>query len=101
MIRIRLLLFYAIDVESLTSKDHFIKIGITRRTIKERYFKTGCGNKYLHKTVIVETNLPLYKAWQQEQQLLLELKEYQYFPNIDFDEKQNALNQNMKYSNGY
>lgn len=80
-------IFYALEIESLTTKDHFIKIGITSRSIKERYAKSGCGDKYLQKTTISEIQLPLYDAWKLEQRLLTELTEYQYFPNIDFDGK--------------
>lgn len=71
-------------VEMTGKTDNFIKVGITKRTIKERFAVSGLGDKYFDKRIVHELSLPLYDAWLLEQKILKDLKEYQYFPNYKF-----------------
>ena len=72
-------------VEMTGKSDHFIKVGITKRTIKERFAVSGLGDKYFNKRIIHELSIPLYDAWLLEQKILEDLREeYQYFPNYKF-----------------
>ncbi len=82
-------ILYVIEMKG--SKEHFIKVGITKRTIKERYSCTGMGDKYFSKNIIHEIPLTLYNAWVLEQQILNELKDYQYFPNYKFNGQTECL----------
>lgn len=78
-------------IEMVGKSDHFIKVGITKRTIKERYAIAGMGDKYLNKTIIHEIPMFLYDAWLLEQKILDNLKEYQYFPNCKFNGQTECL----------
>lgn len=72
-------------IEFKYNTDHFIKIGITTQTIKQRYTRTGMGESRINKTILGTKYMSLYDAFLKEQQLLLELKQYQYFPNYVLD----------------
>jgi len=78
-------------IEMTGKSDHFIKVGITQRTIKERYASGHCGDKYLKKNIIREEPMFLYDAWMLEQKILKDLKEYQYFPNHKFNGQTECL----------
>lgn len=71
--------------------DNFLKIGITRRSIKERYQRTKAGDKYLNKTVVLTKYASLIDAYRLEQRILLELQEYKYYPNYVFDGRTECL----------
>lgn len=72
-------------VEFKHKTDHFLKIGITTQTIKQRFARTGLGDKAIDKKIIGVKYMSLYDAFTLEQQLLQELKQYQYFPNYVLD----------------
>lgn len=72
----------------------FIKVGITKNSIKQRYSRTGNGSKYLKKEVLYIIPLTLYRAWNVEHEILEKLKEYQYFPNFEFEGKTECLKNN-------
>lgn len=78
-------------IEMTGQSDHFVKVGITKRTIKERFAGAGMGDKYLKKNIVHEIPLTLYSAWVLEQRILNELKEYQYFPNHKFNGQTECL----------
>lgn len=65
--------------------DDFLKVGITRRTIEERYQRTKAGDKYLNKTVLSIKYMSLADAYTLEQQILGKLNIYKYYPNYVFD----------------
>lgn len=72
-------MLYVIEMQAKTDK--FIKIGITTRTIKQRFERTGAGAKHVNKTVLYTKYLPLKEAFVLEQHILQQLKQYQYWPN--------------------
>lgn len=81
-------------IHMVCSTDNFIKIGITRNTIKQRYNRTHSGDKYLTKDILGVKSIPLYDAFKLEQKILHEMKEFQYFPNYVFDGKTECLKYN-------
>ena len=76
-------MFYAIHMTHHT--DDFIKIGITKRKIYERYGRVGEGKKYLARDVLITKYMSLFDAYTLEQQLLTKLQPYKYWPNYVFD----------------
>ena len=81
-------LLYVIEMigcSDATANEHFIKIGITTKSIKQRFARTNAGDKHLTKNVLHAIPLPLYQAHQLEQNMLSELTEHRYFPNFAFD----------------
>lgn len=75
--------FYCIEVEHDT--DHFIKVGITTRTIKQRFQRTGTGETIIDRRTLDVKYMSLYDAYVLEQHILRELKGHQYFPNYVLD----------------
>jgi hypothetical protein len=64
------------------NKEHFYKIGITKKNLKERfYYKKP---KELSITPLIEHKTILFDAFTKEQHLLNILKNYRYFPNYKF-----------------
>lgn len=71
--------------------DHFIKVGITIRSVKVRFQRTHTSNYQIKHTSIYEVSLPLYEAYQLEQHILKTMEPHKYFPNYIFDGKTECL----------
>lgn len=83
-------MLYVIEMQRET--DNFIKVGITTRTIKERFDKKArMGPKHITKTVLFTKYSSLKEAFLLEQQILSTLKQYQYFPNYVIDGRTECL----------
>lgn len=73
------------------STDDFIKVGITTKTIKQRYARTGAGQKHITKTILHQKYMSLEDAFALEQHILTSLKPHQYFPNHVLDGRTECL----------
>lgn len=73
------------------STDDFIKVGITTKTIKQRYARAGAGQKHITKTILHQKYMSLEDAFTLEQHILTSLKPYQYFPNHILDGRTECL----------
>lgn len=76
-------MFYVLHM--ICETDDFIKVGITRRTIKKRYQRTHAGDKYINKEILLTKYMSLIDAFMLEQKILVYLKDQQYWPNYVFD----------------
>lgn len=80
---------YVLEMEC--GSDHFIKVGITINTIKHRYSRAKQSEKHIKKTTILAIPLSLYEAFQLEQQILHNMREFKYYPNYFFDGRTECL----------
>jgi DNA-directed RNA polymerase subunit M/transcription elongation factor TFIIS len=83
-------ILYVIEMKCNT--DNFIKVGITTKSVYER-FNRG-QTMHLDKNVLLTKYLPLKQAYDLEQHILKELNEYRYFPNHLKDGKTECLKNN-------
>ncbi|MCK9369653.1 DUF723 domain-containing protein [Candidatus Dojkabacteria bacterium] len=73
-------ILYAMNITK--GKEHFIKIGITAKSVYHRYSRTeyrGMDIKLLY-----QEPMPIYEAFCAEQELLRELEDYKFFSNSKF-----------------
>lgn len=73
-------LLYLVDV--VNGNEHFVKIGVTAKSIEQRFNRSEYKNMTI--TPIRIKYMPLYEAFRLEQVLLADLKPYQFFSNSRF-----------------
>jgi hypothetical protein len=66
-------------VKFSSPNESFYKVGITKRTLKERFH---WGYQHLIMDVIIEHQTTLYDAWRKEQLILNRLKNQRYVPIV-------------------
>ena len=69
-------------IECYSEDEKFIKVGITTKTVKERYCKTSLGG-YDYKT-LYEHHSTLINCSELEQSILIGFNDYQYIPESKF-----------------
>lgn len=69
-------------------EESFYKVGITSRTIKDRYRKHELPYQY---EIIHNLELPAGKVWELERELLRKFSSFKYKPKIDFEGKTECL----------
>lgn len=78
-------------IEMTLDTDHFVKVGITTKSVEERFNRGQTRGVAVHKTILLTKYMSLEKAFNLEQKILSELKEYQYFPNHLIDGRTECL----------
>lgn len=78
-------------VHMVCDTDDFIKVGITTKTIKQRFARAGAGPNHITKHIIHQKYMSLEDAFTLEQHILTTLKPYQYFPNHVLDGRTECL----------
>lgn len=74
-------LLYLLKIEVKDTKEVFYKVGITKRTIAKRFSDINTRCKI---TILKKENNNLYSLAKKEQEILKQLKEFKYIPNIKF-----------------
>jgi ferredoxin-like protein FixX len=77
-------LLYVIEMKHKSLKEHFIKVGITTQTIKERFSKSGVGDKYIDKKELFIIPKTLVECIRLENKILEDMKDFRYYPNFVF-----------------
>lgn len=72
---------YVVRFDHLVSNDMFIKIGITKNTLRDRYHY---GYAEFSITPVIQVTMPLKQAFDVEQMLLNKLSEYKHSPVVVF-----------------
>ena len=80
-------------VEMKHRMDSFIKVGITTRTVEQR-FRTRSYSTKFERIVLYSIPTTLCEAFSYEQHILTQLNEYQYWPNYMIDGKTECLKNN-------
>lgn len=84
-------ILYVVEMKHQT--DNFIKVGITTRTVEQR-FRTRADSTKFERTVLYSIPTTLRKAFRCEQTILEVLRDYQYWPNYLVDGKTECLKNN-------
>ena len=71
-------------IECYSDDERFIKVGITTRTLEERYYHYSVINGYQY-TTLYEYQSTLLECSETEQELLNKFKEHQYIPECKFE----------------
>lgn len=75
-------------IKCFTDTEEFIKIGITSRTVKQRFYKDKMNYEY--EILKVKESTP-ERIWNLEKNLLNRYKKFKYIPTIDFAGKYECL----------
>jgi hypothetical protein len=79
-------------LECLSVDEYFYKIGITTKSVIQRY-PTQLSMPYSY-TPILEIEIGIIEAYKHEQRILLQFKEHQYIPKLEFGGQTECLSVN-------
>lgn len=84
---------YLIKIYNKDTNEEFLKVGITKHRINQRF--RGRRFPYKYKPIVV-LNINSKKAWEMEKQIIKQFKEYKYTPELNFSGCTECFNINIE-----